>query len=104
MKRKESISAAASRTGTRAAAPRVPRKKTTRNLTVSLPVVLVRNAKASAARRGISLNAYVHESLNKTVRNDDRYYAAGERILEIARTPLYNLSRGKFKREDLYDV
>ena len=74
-----------------------------RNVTFSLPVELIREAKILAATQDKSLNAIVRESLERTVDSDRRYLEAGRRILERAKERPFNIEPGSLNRDDLYD-
>jgi hypothetical protein len=74
-----------------------------RNLTLSLPVELIRQAKVIAAQRGVSLNALVQDSLQRTAQREDGYMAAGRRILAASERGLYSLKKASWKREELHD-
>jgi hypothetical protein len=75
-----------------------------KNLTLNLPVELIRDAKILAAQRGASLNALVQESLESAIRAGDAYTAAGERLLAASEKGLYDVPKKKWKRSELYDV
>ena len=76
-------------------------ESSTKNLTVTLPASLIRKAKAIAARRGTSLDALVHESLQKIVNSEDEYTAAAMRFIN---SPVkYKLKYEKWLRSDLYE-
>ena len=72
-----------------------------KNLTVALPVDLIREAKVIAAKRGTSLNAMVRESLQKAVNSEDEYAAAAMRFID---SPVrYKLKSKKWSRSELYE-
>ena len=66
-----------------------------KNLTLSLPVDLIRGAKVLAAKRGTSINALVKESLEQVARSEDEQAAALRRILSASRRGLYRLKLRK---------
>ncbi len=72
-----------------------------RNLTLSLPVDLIRSAKVLAARRGTSVNALVRESLEGMVRSEDTVQDALQRILASSAEGLYRTR--KVSREELHE-
>jgi hypothetical protein len=78
-------------------------KTAKRNLTLSLPTELVRNAKVRAAERGMSLNAWIQQAMDRTLRFDRDYVAAGEKFLNASSKGLYSLAKRRVKREELYD-
>ena len=78
-------------------------KEKRRNLTLSLPADLIRNAKILAAKRQTSVNALVKENLGKMIQAEDEYHAAGQRILAAAEKGLYRIRRAKWKRSELYE-
>lgn len=73
-----------------------------RNVTIALPTELVRDAKALAAKQGISLNAWIHENLDRAVRFGDNYITAGEKFLHASKDGLYKVPKGKWNRDELY--
>jgi hypothetical protein len=75
-----------------------------RNVTIALPTELVREAKAIAAKRGVSLNAWIYENLDRAVRFGDNYIAAGEKLLNASKEGLYRVPKGKWSRDELYRV
>ncbi len=54
-----------------------------RNLTISLPEVLLKKAKVVAARREKSLNTLLREALEEKVREDTGYKKARDRQLKL---------------------
>jgi len=78
-------------------------KSAKRNVTLSLPSDLIRDAKVRAAERGMSLNAWIYQAIDHTLRFDRGYIAAGERFLNASTKGLYSLPKKRGKREDLYD-
>jgi len=79
-------------------------KSQKRNVTIALPTELVRDAKALAAKRGISLNAWIHENLDRAVRFGDNYIAAGEKFLNASKEGLYRAPKGKWSRDEIYRI
>jgi predicted transcriptional regulator len=63
---------------------------TVRNVTFSLPVDLLRRAEMLAAENDTSLNALVKDALTQTIDRSE-YRAAGERLLELARKPMFEI-------------
>jgi len=78
-------------------------KPAKRNLTLSLPVDLIREAKVEAARRNMSLNAWIQEAIDHTMRFRRDRITAGEKFLHASREGLLKLPRKRLKREELYD-
>ena len=78
-------------------------KSAKRNLTLSLPSDLIRDAKVRAAERGMSLNAWIQQALDRTLRFDRDYVAAGEKFLNASAKGLYSLPKKRWKREDLHN-
>ena len=74
-----------------------------RNLTLSLPAELIRDAKAQAAQSNMSLNAWVQHALDHSLRFDRSYIAAGEKILEAAEKHTLKIPKRKWTRAELYD-
>ena len=75
-----------------------------RNLTLKLPVPLIRKAKVYAAEHETSINALVEQLLEEAVSRPDRIAAATERILEIARRgPHFQTDPGSIRREELHE-
>jgi hypothetical protein len=77
--------------------------KTKRNLTLNLPVDLIREAKVQAAQRNMSLNAWIQEAIDHTMRFRRERIAAGEKFLNASREGLLKLPRKRLKREELYE-
>jgi hypothetical protein len=75
-----------------------------RNVTITLPTELVREAKVLAAKQGVSLNAWIFERLDRAVRLGDNYVAAGEKFLNASKEGLYRVPKGKWRRDGLYLV
>jgi len=78
-----------------------PEKK--RNLTLSLPVELIRAAKIQAAQNDMSLNAWVQRAIDQSTRFNRGYLAAGEKILEAAEKGTVKIPKRKCTRAELYD-
>jgi plasmid stability protein len=75
-----------------------------RNLTLSLPVDLIRQAKIYAAEHDTSVNTLVLDLLRQAVSRDDRVERAVARLLELADAgPYSSVDPGSIRREDLYD-
>ena len=75
-----------------------------RNITLSLPADLIRQAKVYAAEHDTTVNALVRELLLEKLSPDERASAAGRRILEMARRgPSSPIDPGTIRREDIYD-
>jgi hypothetical protein len=75
-----------------------------RNVTFSLPVDLVRQAKIYAAERDTTVNAIVRELLEEKVTAEGRTRAAARRFLQLAaRGPYSSVDPGSIRREDLYE-
>lgn len=83
----------------------------TRNITLSLPVALIKKAKVLAALRDTSVSALVRESLEHAVSNGDRketdertYKEAVANLLASMRKgfPL-NVERNKMTRDELHE-
>ncbi len=76
----------------------------TRNITLSLPAELVKQAKIYAAQHDTSINAIVRELLEERVSEEARVRAAVRRLLEIAeRGPYFTTDPGSIRREELYE-
>jgi hypothetical protein len=50
------------------------------NVTLSVPLDLLKEAKIAAAQRGTSLSALMVEGLKRAVRDEERFEQAGRRI------------------------
>ena len=74
-----------------------------RNLTLSLPVDLIRAAKIQAAQNNLSLNAWVQQAIDQSTRFDRGYIAAGEKILEAAEKRVLKIPKKKWTRSELYE-
>ena len=77
--------------------------QTVRNVTFSLPVDLLRRAKMLAAENDISLNALVKDALTQAIDRSVEYRAAGERLLELARKPMYETPDQIWDRSELHE-
>ena len=76
----------------------------TRNITISLPVELVRAARIFAAERDTTLNALLREMLEEKLNQEGRTRAAIARMLEAAEHgPWSHVDPGSFRREELYE-
>lgn len=74
-----------------------------RNLTISLPVELIRRAKVYAAHRDTSLNALVKQSLERVLDEENRYNKAVERLLAKSKDGLFEIEPGGWRRDELYE-
>jgi Family of unknown function (DUF6364) len=74
-----------------------------RNLTLSLPADLIRDAKVHAAERNMSLNAWIQEAIDHTMRFKRTYIAAGQKILEAAEKGVLKMPKKKLTRAELYE-
>jgi hypothetical protein len=75
-----------------------------RNITLSLPVDLIRKAKIYAAERDTSVNTLVFDLLQEALSREDRADRAVGRLLELADAgPYSTVDPGSIRREDLYD-
>ena len=74
-----------------------------RNLTLNLPVELIRQAKVQAAERNMSLNAWIQEAIDHTMLFRRDRITAGEKFLNASSKGLFKLPRKRLRREDLYD-
>ncbi|MBV9037976.1 MAG: hypothetical protein JO182_26045 [Acidobacteriaceae bacterium] len=77
--------------------------KTARNITLSLPVDLIRRVKIVAAERDTSFNAFVRDILYQALNRSDEYYKAGERLLAQSASGLFDMPAERWAREELYD-
>jgi hypothetical protein len=74
-----------------------------RNLTLRLSADLIRQAKVNATERNMSLNAWIQEAIDHTMRFRRDSIAAGEKLLNASSKGLLKLPRKRLKREDLYN-
>ena len=58
------------------------------NITVAIEAVLLRKARAVAARRGLSVSALLAEELRRLVSDDSRHVAARRRAVALFAAPL----------------
>jgi len=77
--------------------------KAKRNLTLNLPVDLIREAKVQAAQRNMSLNAWIQEAIDHTMRFRPSRILAGEKILEAAEKRVLKMPKKKLTRAELYE-
>jgi len=76
-----------------------------RNITLHLPVDLIRQAKVYAAQHDTTVTALVKDLLEKTVtaESESRARAAGKRFLELAREGTNStVDPGAFPRDEIY--
>ena len=75
-----------------------------RNLTVRLPIGLLRRLKGKSAAEGLSMNAYLERVLAKALSGDqdDIKRIAVTRLLARAKEGLYKMDR-PLTREDVHD-
>lgn len=76
---------------------------TKRNLTLNLPSDLIREAKVRAAERNMSLNAWIQEAIDHTMRFKRSYIASGQKILEAAEKRVLKMPKKKLTRAELYE-
>jgi len=78
-----------------------------RNLTLSLPVELIRQAKVYAAEHDTSINAVVRQLLEEALSREDRRakaIEAAKRFLEIAdRGPYFTIDPGSISRDEIHE-
>ena len=74
-----------------------------RNLTLNLPADLIREAKVRAAERNMSLNAWIQEAIDHTMRFKRSYIASGQKILEAAENRVLKMPKKKMARAELYE-
>jgi hypothetical protein len=74
-----------------------------RNLTLNLPADLIRDAKVQAAERNMSLNAWIQEAIDHTMRFKRTYIASGEKILEAAENRVLKMPKKKLTRAELHE-
>ena len=75
-----------------------------RNITFSLPVDLVRQAKVYAAEQDTTVNALVRELLLEALVRQGRARAAADRLLALAdQGPYFTSDPGSIPREELYE-
>lgn len=75
-----------------------------RNITLSLPSDLLREAKVFAAGHDTTVNALVRELLEDKLNREARSRAAADRLLEIAgRGPYFRADPASFRREEWHE-
>lgn len=75
-----------------------------KNITFSLPVNLLREAKVFAAQHDTTMNAMVRELLEEKLRSNKRAIAAVEQMLAIAaEAPLFSVDLQSFSRDELHE-
>ena len=74
-----------------------------RNLTLNLPADLIRQVKVQAAERNMSLNAWIQEAIDHTMRFKRNYLVSGEKILEAAENRVLKMPKKKLTRAELYE-
>jgi plasmid stability protein len=74
-----------------------------KNLTLHLPVDLIRRTKVYAAQHDTSINSVVRDLLEQLVSSEDQYRTAADRLLELAdQGPYTNVDPASIRREDIY--
>ena len=75
-----------------------------KNITFSLPVDLLREAKVFAAQHDTTMNAMVRELLEEKLRSNRRAIAAVEQMLAIAaEAPLFSVDLQSYSRDELHE-
>ena len=76
----------------------------TRNLTLNLPIDLIKKTKVRAAESGKTINAFVREVLEEKVLREKQSRAAALRFLELARRgPSSHVDPASIRREEAYE-
>lgn len=75
-----------------------------RNVTLSLPVDLVRKAKIYAAERDTTMNTLVRRLLQDALSRESLARAAADRLLALAESgPYFTADPGLIRREELHE-
>lgn len=75
-----------------------------RNITLSLPKDLIRQAKVYAAQHDTTVNGLVRELLAETLARDSRAQLAAKRVLELAEQgPYFTADLRKISRQELHE-
>ncbi len=75
-----------------------------RNLTLRLPVDLIRQAKIHAAQHDTTVNAYVRKLLEESLSRDQCARDAGDRLLELAEQgPWPDFDPGSVSRDEIHE-
>ena len=75
----------------------------TRNITLSLPADLIRQAKVYAAAHETTINRLVRDLLAETLARDARAQAAAKRLLELAQQgPYFTADLGEISRDEIH--
>jgi plasmid stability protein len=75
-----------------------------RNITLSLPADLIRQAKIYAAEHDTTVNALVRELLQEKISPEEQARAAGKAFLEIVRNGVSSpVDPGSIRREEIYE-
>lgn len=75
-----------------------------RNITLSLPADLIRQAKIYAAEHETTVNALVRDLLQEKLSPEERSRAATKRLLEIVRNGVSSpVDPGSIRREEIYE-
>jgi hypothetical protein len=76
----------------------------TRNITLSLPVDLLRSARVYAAQRDTTINRIVRELLEEALTSESRERAAADKLLAIAENgPYFTADPASIRREELHE-
>jgi plasmid stability protein len=75
-----------------------------RNITLSLPKDLIRQAKVYAAEHDTTVNGLVRELLAETLARDSRAQLAAKHVLELAEQgPYFTADLRKISRQELHE-
>lgn len=75
-----------------------------RNITLSLPVDLIRQAKVYAATHDTTINRLVSDLLMETVARDKQAQAGAKRLLELAKAgPYFTGDLRKISRDEIHE-
>ncbi|MCL5743077.1 MAG: ribbon-helix-helix protein, CopG family [Acidobacteria bacterium] len=75
-----------------------------RNITLSLPVELIKKAKVHAAEHEMSMNALIRALLEEKLDEKDSAWRAAEWLIERSkRGPYFSIDPSKISREELHE-
>ena len=81
-----------------------PTQAAVRNITLSLPATLIREAKVYAAQHDTTINTLVRELLEEALSRENKARAAAGRLLALANAgPYFTIEPGSVSREELHE-
>jgi hypothetical protein len=73
------------------------------NLTITVPVQILKSARRRALEQGTSVNAVLRDYLSQFAGTQSAQAEAAERVLELSRTARSGRGKDKWTRDDLHE-